>query len=79
MSTGSTQGMDSAFIAWVMGARSSSVGLSASGTNSRKVASLIIIGVLTVVGWIELTRIMCRASSWARVRMSPTTPCLAET
>jgi hypothetical protein len=34
--------------------------------------------VLTVVGCTLFTRIMSGASSSASVRMSPTTPCLAE-
>jgi hypothetical protein len=79
MSRASTQGMGSAFIAWVIGAMSSAVGCSASGRNSRKESSFIIIGVLTVVGWIELTRIMNGASSSASVRIRPMTPCLAAT
>ena len=40
---------------------------------------LLTMGVSTVVGWMELTRMPSGASSSASARMSPTTPCLAAT
>ena len=36
-------------------------------------------GVLTLVGCTELTRMFCAPSSTAKVRIKPTTPCLAAT
>jgi hypothetical protein len=77
MSAGSTHGTGSACISWEIGAKSSRVGFSRSGRNMRNVASFIAIGVFTWVGWMELTRMLCGASSIASVRISPTTPCLA--
>ena len=79
MSTGSTQGIGSTFMACEAGAKSARVGCSRSGRNSRYVASFWIIGVSTWVGWMLLTRMKCGASSRASVRISPTTPCLADT
>lgn len=79
MSAGSTHGTGSACISRETGAKSSRVGLSRSGRNMRNVASFITIGVFTWVGWTELTRMLCGASSIASVRISPTTPCLAAT
>ena len=38
--------------------------------------SLSNIGVLTVVGWIEFTRMECSPSSSASVRIRPITPVL---
>lgn len=36
-------------------------------------------GVSTVVGWTELTRMLCGASSMAIARIRPVTPCFALT
>ena len=53
------------------------LGFSRSGRNSRQATSFTTIGVFTVVGFTVLTRIMYGASSWARLRIKPITPCLA--
>ena len=66
------------FIVRAAVANSSLVGArSRSGRNALDTASFWIIGVSTLVGCTEFTRIPCGASSLARVRIKPTTPCLA--
>jgi hypothetical protein len=77
MSTGSTHGIGSAFSVSSGSVRSSAVGCSRSGRNSRYDGSFCTIGVLTVVGQIALTRMKSAASSSASVRIKPITPCFA--
>ena len=68
----------SAFKVSAASAISSRSGCSRSGRKRSKVAWFMIIGVSTLVGWRLLTRMLWGASSRARVRIRPTTPCLAE-
>ena len=79
MSIGSTQAMGSVWNIWQIGAMSSGPGFSRSGRNIFQVPSFMIIGVLTFVGCTEFTRMFFAPSSTAKVRMRPTTPCLAAT
>lgn len=48
-----------------------------SGRNALRTTSFWISGVSTLVGCTQLTRIPCDATSMARLRINPTTPCLA--
>ncbi|ODU04860.1 MAG: hypothetical protein ABS81_09000 [Pseudonocardia sp. SCN 72-86] len=59
------------------GRTSSSVGFSGSDRNSPQFTGLSSIGVPTVVGFTELIRIECSASSRASVRISPVGPASA--
>ena len=59
------------------GIASSTVGASTLGRKSLSIVSFSNMSVLTVVGCTALTRMPCGASSVARLRMMPTTPCLA--
>ena len=77
MSTASTHGIGSRFIAWNPALTSSRPGLARSGRNDLHSASFWIIGVSTAVGQIAFTRMKCGASSQASVFTSDKTPALA--
>ena len=66
------------FIVRAASANSSLVGArSRSGRKALDTASFWVIGVSTLVGCTECTRMPCGASSLARVRIKPTMPCVA--
>jgi hypothetical protein len=79
MSSGSTQPIGRVCISWPTTFMSSGPGFSRSGRKSRIVPSFMNSGVFTFVGCTELTRMFCAPSSTAKVRIRPTTPCLAAT
>ena len=77
MSAGSIAATGSLLSVRAAASKSSRVGCSRSGRNSRYVGSLRIMSVATVVGWMLLTGILCGASPLASTFISITSPALA--